>query len=164
MKSPYLIQRLDAPKGYDNPFSFGGGKINGGINQEAFNVIKKIWSFDYMGSAEFEWGAVPAALQAMLDAELATIGLNDNIYIIAPKAIIDEVLSWVDKASVGETGHLKQHLGFVEALRGGKYARTKGWLKIEEDKTCKEPFMFFIDEQMYLATCEIFGVKPISKL
>ena len=31
MKNPYLIQRLNAPMGEVNPFSFGGGKINGGL-------------------------------------------------------------------------------------------------------------------------------------
>jgi hypothetical protein len=68
--SSYLIQRLEEPWGgmaqfKDNPFSFGGGLRNGGLSQEAMDLIRGIWSFDYMGSAEFEFGAVPEALNAI---------------------------------------------------------------------------------------------------
>jgi len=75
MKSSYLIQRLnkpvDLPEGHilhgkDNPFNFGGGLTNGGLSKEAMDLLRPIFTFDYMGAAEFEFGAVPKALSGIL--------------------------------------------------------------------------------------------------
>lgn len=66
MKSTYLIQRLEAPRQTSshtellNAFSFGGG-----LSKEAIQLLSTVCSFDYMGAAEFEFGALPKALQAM---------------------------------------------------------------------------------------------------
>ena len=70
MQETFLIQRLRKP--HANPDSvtarlggasaFGGGLVNGGLSKEALRVLRGIFSFDYMGSSEFEWGAVPKAL------------------------------------------------------------------------------------------------------
>ena len=70
-KYPYLIQRLERPLRIDDevvvcPFSFGGGLVNGGIPKEAMDIIKNVFTFDYMGSAEFEFGEVPRALHAII--------------------------------------------------------------------------------------------------
>ena len=69
LKESWLIQRLERPrtfkvqgKAVDNPFSFGGGYKNGGLTDEAMDLIRPIMSFDYMGAAEFEFGAVPETL------------------------------------------------------------------------------------------------------
>lgn len=64
MERSYLIQRLKDPYlGHEkNPFSFGGGYKNGGLADEAIDLLKDIFSFDYMGAAEFEFGALPKAL------------------------------------------------------------------------------------------------------
>ena len=56
---PYLIQRLEKSKNYVNPFSFGGGLVNGGLSKDAMSLLKPIFSFDYMGSAEFDFGVLP---------------------------------------------------------------------------------------------------------
>lgn len=61
-KQPYLIQRIEPPITFINPFSFGGGLRNGGLLPEAMSLLKGIFSFDYMGSAEFEYGAIPNSL------------------------------------------------------------------------------------------------------
>ena len=71
-KYPYMIQRLERPTYIDGevvvcPFSFGGGLTYGGIPKEAMDIIKNVFTFDYMGSAEFEFGEVPRALQAIVD-------------------------------------------------------------------------------------------------
>jgi hypothetical protein len=66
-KEPYLIQRLTESCAKEEgllsqlaeSLSFGGGRLRGGFSEEAWNVVRQIFSFDYMGSAEFEWGAVP---------------------------------------------------------------------------------------------------------
>lgn len=163
MKNVYYVQRLEKPRGNVNPFSFGGGLVNGGISKEGMDLLKDIMSFDYMGSAEFEWGAVPTALQALANPELKaatnSITLKEQeVYIIAPKATIDDITTWIINAADGNHGHLKESLGFKGALEKAPYARTVGWLKIESDRSCKDPFMFFIDKQMFENVCKLFGI------
>lgn len=74
-RESYLIQRLDPPfksehplGGKDNPFAFGGGYRNGGLSDEAMDLLRDIFRFDYMGAAEFEFGAVPEALNKIAKA------------------------------------------------------------------------------------------------
>lgn len=164
MKQPYLIQRLNAATKTVNPFSFGGGIANGTLSKEGFDILRTIFSFDYMGAAEFEWGAVPTALKALVESNLTTVQIQPGdsstwIGILCPKEISTDVYKYVCDASVGNTGNLKEHLGLKEALAKEKYARTLGWLKIEDDTRCKEPFMFFIDKAMFEDTCKLFGVN-----
>jgi hypothetical protein len=73
-ENPYLVQRLQRPyKGKEgglikddpNIFSFGGGFKNGGLSKQAMDIFKELFRFDYMGAAEFEFGAVPKAFQAI---------------------------------------------------------------------------------------------------
>lgn len=158
MKHVWLVQRLNAPQGHLNPFCFGGGKINGGLSKEAVEIIKRIFSFEYMGAAEFEWGAVPTALETLLKSDLMTFNIDNKIWGICIKGQDKDIIAWIDNASKNHVS-LKERLGLQEALYGKKYAKTKGWLKIEDDKKCEEPFMFFIDEFMFKATCEILGVN-----
>lgn len=163
MNTPYLVQRLKKPVNYVNPFDgFGaGGLKNGGIKEDAMTVLRKVMTFDYMGAAEFEWGAIPKALQVLNDApELATHTIHHvtkpNIYLIALPKDIEEVIEWVESAADGVHSHLKEHLGFREALAGPEFSDTVGWLKIEEDRHCESPFMFFIDKQMFDDTLTLF--------
>lgn len=67
-KNPYLVQRLRAPThGFEQEineaFSFGDGYKNGRLGEKAMKLLCSIFSFDYMGAAEFEFGAVPEALR-----------------------------------------------------------------------------------------------------
>lgn len=43
-----------------NPFAFGAG--GGRLTAEAMKILAPIFSFEYMGAAEYEFGAVPAGL------------------------------------------------------------------------------------------------------
>jgi hypothetical protein len=54
MKMPYLVQRL---KFREHP-------------QEKSKGVDKFFSMDYMGSSEFEWGALPKALKAFRATKL----------------------------------------------------------------------------------------------
>ena len=74
MNWTHLVQRLNKPRVFhpklgikDNPFSFGGGLLRGGLSAEAMDLLRPIMSFDYMGAAEFEFGAVPRALSVMAE-------------------------------------------------------------------------------------------------
>lgn len=62
-----LVQRLSPPREeYTGAWSFGCGHKHGGLNQEAWDIITKLCSFEYMGSAEFEFGALLEAFQSMV--------------------------------------------------------------------------------------------------
>lgn len=156
--SVYLVQRLNEPINYNNPFSFGGGLLNGGISKEGMQALEALFSFDYMGSAEFEWGAVPMALDTLVKSELTTFEIDNKVWGICTEDIKNDVVDWIKNAMVNHVS-LKEWLGLQEALKGEKYARTKGWLKIEDNNYCEEPFMFFVDKQMFDNVCKLFEVK-----
>lgn len=56
----WLVQRLCKPVSstLGEAFSFGGGYKNGGLSDEAMSLLRPIFSFDYMGAAEYEFGKV----------------------------------------------------------------------------------------------------------
>ena len=154
--SPYLVQRLKKPLGQSNPFAFGGGYKNGGLSEKAMDLLKNIFRFDYMGSAEFEWGAVPKAFQRLAEEQANLVTETEGkVFILCPKEYVNEVKAWVKLASIGEEGNLKESLGLQRALNKEKYADTLGWLCIDEN----QPFMFFVDETMFKDTCKLFGVE-----
>lgn len=191
MERSYLIQRLERPWrtseehplfGKDNPFSFGGGLRNGGLSEEAMNLTRELWQYDYMGSAEFEWGAVPEALQKMAKTELEatsfTIDLNDvakdwrdkskkavkgeaTIYTLAPPSFRDEIERRI-RAYAAESYipkdpelRLKEATHLASTLRPySEYdGRTVGWLELDNG------YMFFTDEDMFKGACSLFGVE-----
>lgn len=67
LKNTCLIQRLLKPNksSLSNIFNFGGGLKNGGLSDDAISMLNPIFSFDYMGSAEFEFGAIPEFFQVI---------------------------------------------------------------------------------------------------
>lgn len=70
MDPAYLVQRVlrpRRPKGshldeHLNPFTFGAGGPTGGMNEQGFKLISKVMEFDYMGAAEYEFGAMPECM------------------------------------------------------------------------------------------------------
>jgi len=157
-ETPYLVQRLKKPTGHVNPFSFGGGLRNGGINEDAMNILKQIFSFDYMGSAEFEFGAIPEAFNnlAKLSKEDKLVTCEYDIdgvvvYYICPFSIEDKVLEWIKLVIKNKHLRTKEFIGLDYALKGE--IEVKGWLELEN------PFMFFIDGEMFNNTRKLFGVR-----
>lgn len=157
MNRIWLIQRLQAPKEQFKTFSFGGGLINGGLGEDAMKALGSIFSFDYMGAAEFEWGAVPMALQSLakLSAKdkLTTCQLHNGIYVICPKKIELDLGVWIDAMYENENSR-----DLKEGLRMHN-EKMQGWLKIERDDQCNEPFMFFRDKKMFDNMCELLEIK-----
>jgi len=161
MKRTYLIQRLQAPTKRDNPFSFGGGYQNGGLSSEAMALVRPIFSFDYMGSAEFEFGAVPSALNRLgecaASSELTTgiIEENGTIYYLTPESIEDEVVDIIRKLRKDERSfRLKERCMLSEYFNKDRTypVETRGWLELDNG------FMFFVDEEMWTKTCALFEV------
>ena len=183
MGRSWLVQRLARPHrgtgplaGLDNAFSFGGGLKNGGLTDEAMGLLREIFRFDYMGAAEFEFGAVPKALQglaadhkdlvgATFDVDLATVpGSWDDdgpaptgtapIYLIARAHQADEakarILAWASES----LNDLKEQTNLNTTLRPSRdwHGEAQGWLELNNG------FMFFTDEDMAVKTATLFGV------
>lgn len=65
-----LVQRLNRPIRSDGPLAnlsrvFGGGSL--GLSKAAWDVVGQVFDFDYMGAAEYEFGAVRDTLRAMIE-------------------------------------------------------------------------------------------------
>lgn len=186
MERSYLIQRLRKPFGRnawgmkDNPFSFGGGLKNGGLSDEAMDLLRGIFSFDYMGSAEFEFGAVPEALQRIAksdDLVAFTIPITlalvpphwkdkgpapegtATVYVLCREAHREEVFSRIVALATQE-GYdkpwpMKEIPQFTFALRPYEWENDNfGWLELNNG------YFFFIDREMWEKTCALFQVTP----
>lgn len=179
MKNTWLVQRLEKPTKSINPFSFGGGYKNGGLSDKAMDIIRGIFSFDYMGAAEFEFGAVPEALtkiadkadKGQLEAYTMTIPLRHvqkhwsdkspgnpegegTVYILCDINDVQEIMGRI-RQWAAEDFTMKMPTNLPRALRPqSEYdTRTVGWLELDNG------FFFFTDEEMWKKTCDLFGVK-----
>ncbi len=182
MRRSWLIQRLNRPHrstilGRDNPFAFGGGLRNGGLGNEAMDLLREVFSFDYMGAAEFEFGAVPKALNGIakdhkrlvaheLTIELSTLAEDwqdktryegeATVFVICRKAHVAEVENRVRTwASEGYRSELKETTRLEDSLRPVRkeWNRTDGWLELDNG------FFFFTDRTMFEGVADLFGVK-----
>lgn len=178
MKESFLVQRLSEPRNWDNPWAFGGGHKNGGLSDDAMKLLRDIWSFDYMGSAEFEYGAVPEALQKIAKAaganelvafavtvpraevppawdapEDATVEGDATVYVLCPTEMRDEVEGRINEWARTEP-QMQESLRLHGALRPMKKwdKDVCGWLELDNG------FAFFVDEVMFTRTCALFGV------
>lgn len=162
MSNSWLVQRLRAPMGGVNPFSFGGGYKNGGLSDQAADLLRAVWSFDYMGAAEFEFGAVPKALNAMMSdrKHLATFtvdGLARPVFVVCPEAWRDGVTAriegWADP-DCGKRPRTKESVRLHDALvdETDEWAPV-GWLELDNG------FLFFVDETMWRNACHLFGIE-----
>lgn len=159
MSRSFLIQRLNKPVGFVNPFSFGGGLVNGGLSEKASDMLSEIFSFDYMGAAEFEWGAVPAALQFVAEQASAgklVSGQHQGVYYIAPLAYEEGVKRVIDQLINNEYDlRLKERCGLATALNR-QSAETRGpvgWLELDNG------FFMFVDQEMFENTKRVFGIE-----
>jgi hypothetical protein len=166
LRSTYLVQRLTKPhKGNaDNPFNFGGGFLRGGMNEEGYRAINQIFTFDYMGAAEFEFGAVPKAIDAIakgfsegncVTGEITIYGVP--VYYIthkdAEKATIRRIEDLAKDPYITKI-RLKEWTNFGDAISARnrtivnkyriKYAMDYiGWIELDNY------FMFFVDKEAF---------------
>jgi hypothetical protein len=166
MKKTWLVQRLKKPFAgqkdnpltkllNSNPFAFGGGLVNGGFRPEAMKVLSEIFSFDYMGSAEFEWGACPEAFSAILKRKDNCVGeLRINkipIYYFCSKADEDEVRKRIHLMADNKLD-LKEWTGLDlttdEVCKNGvenllRKPKFIGWVELDNG------FFFFTDKEAF---------------
>ena len=159
MRRTWLIQRLEKPIGRVSPFSFGGGLANGGLSKEAMSVLKDIFRFDYMGSAEFEWGAVPVALNFIAEqSSLKTIvsGETQGVFYICPQSYETGVIAVIKALLDDEHSlRLKEWCGLSDRVNHpDEYNQDKvGWLELDNG------FFFFVDKDMFEKTKALFEVS-----
>jgi len=182
MKRTWLVQRLQRPRSFgqlkDNPFSFGGGYKNGGLTDDAMALLRPIMSFDYMGAAEFEFGAVPKAFEAMakrkdlaawsFSVKKANRGwqkkdaqkCDATVYALAPIDWQEEVESRVREWAVDQTVRMKERTQLGSALLPEKEwdRDVCGWLELDNG------FMFFTDEDMWSKTAELFDAVVLDEM
>lgn len=180
----YLVQRLEKPRGYgklglmDNPFSFGGGLRDGGLNPEAMNLLRPIFGFDYMGAAEYEFGALPKALKALAEGELAFGSLEFReedvvecrkvskkreplplhyytVYYLCPKRYQKEVVKRIYEDAKGKLDIKNGYKQFSQTLRMDEERwpdDTIGWFELDNG------FFYFVDKEAAEKTAALFGV------
>lgn len=181
MRNSWLVQRLRRPVGGDNPFAFGGGLMNGGLSSEAMTMLRNIFSFDYMGSAEFEFGAVPKALQALaadharlasfeFDIDLSTVPADWSIRETAEPLSgsapmysvcrIEHMAEVVARARGWATGEerLKDPTLLSRTLRPYRDwdGQTVGWLELDNG------FFLFADREMWVKVALLFGACDLE--
>lgn len=183
-KQTWLIQRLGKPYGDDwkgamlNSMAFGGG--GSGLSREAMRILSAVFSFDYMGAAEFEFGALPKSLgpfqrdAGKLVAFTLTLKPTEygdgferrfrkktgtkverSVYVLC-RADDREYAEGVIRADAKKPLGLKEPTRLVDALDripGTDEERTRGWYELDNG------FFFFTDREMWERTCALFGVE-----
>ncbi|GAG28762.1 unnamed protein product, partial [marine sediment metagenome] len=169
MRRSNLIQRLETPwellNCEINPFSFGGGYKNGGFTEEAMKLLSQVTSFDYMGSAEFEFGKVPKTLAAMLEnsREYTLLNIEVNfkaskfgetdvdegkapVWIICKGEDADEVEKRIRYYAVTDYNnppYVTKEMVFLNSALAGHREKLKGWFELDNG------YMFFSDKEMF---------------
>ncbi|MDE1854750.1 MAG: hypothetical protein KGH57_00295 [Candidatus Micrarchaeota archaeon] len=167
MRKPWLIQRLLMPDErlpLGNPFSFGAGYKNGGLSDEANEALNKVFSFAYMGAAEYEWGAIPTSLGKIFEMnkqhEIATgvLKLEEGDVFYFCNSKIEKGVREVIKRIAHGGIRTRDYVGVREALKNNerKHGDLAGWLELDNH------FMFFVDEEMFLKSAKLMGIGAAS--
>ena len=129
-KGTWLIQALNAPRKTGhfkvNPFAFGGG--GSGLKKETAEMLEEIWSPEYMGAAEYEFGAFTEALQQIVAHKDAKHLVAKVVQITGPVAAKSDNCSWYSKGPskaktfvyiIGNAGHLANIVAVIDSLLNG---------------------------------------------
>jgi len=183
MKATFLIQRLRKPfPDPANPLAIGlgGGE---GLSREARKELRKIFEFDYMGSAEFEGREVLDALEKIWEERkdfvkgevaipLEAIQLDNwekihyekkegtgKVYLFCNKAHVEYVKNLVKKLAFEETSKTLQERSNLRYAflkdKTGSDDRIAGWLELDNG------FFFFTDDLMFTNTVKFFGMAEL---
>lgn len=195
-EDPFLIQRLNKPFGDARDlgpriFAFGCGLKDGGLTKEAMDLLQEIFTFDYMGSAEFECGEVPRALQSLIisNADLSTksfeIDMGDVSFEDWEKNHFKKPVKGVKKTVylLAKTDHHEPAEKFIRTLIGEEEYRRfqeapmfrtallepkdpkEGWSKrIAGWLDLSNKMFFFTDKDMFERTRDLFLGAPAKTL
>ena len=156
----WLIQRLNKPKGYKNPW--------GDVNNEVKDVdIAKVIDPQYMGAAEYEWGIYNKCIETMQKYGTTQRAIyiypkdkNIPVYIVSSNGCeddeVDEQIRFLylePSRILHETGKLPHEIsksGYCSFYRTCRKAavynlkdiRTHGWLNV------KKFYAFFVERDL----------------
>lgn len=184
---PWLIQRLKKPFGDGRDlgariFAFGCGLRDGGLSKEAMNILQEIFTFDYMGSAEFEFGAVPDALRSMVTsiADLSTSsfeidqgdiivekweskhfqkpvkGMKKTVYLLAKKSHHGPAEKYIRLLCDVTPPRLKEHPMFRNTLLEPSDPKEDWRKETQGWLDLNNCLFFFTNKDMFEKTCALF--------
>ena len=172
--SSYTIQRLTKPFTGEIKHPLQALAAYGlsatGLSKGAMEIIRSICVFDYMGSAEFEFGAIPKALikianapdlvtlEGVLEYRFKSYSMPKEIYgrravhIICANDDREEVLKRIKAMAIGEE-HCQERTQFSGSCADYEYDKdVVGWFDLDN------AFMWFVDESMYKGFAKLFGI------
>lgn len=152
MLSFYLVQRLESKNPCRPDMGFDG-----------------YFSLDYMGSAEFEWGAIPRALgeirskPTQVEAADVTIGgLTRTVWFVGHKGVAATAAPAMTEWATGGSGrrgpfYAKEwtHFDDVFVNKPDKYRRTDAWWDIQTNVG------WALDEKIARRLQAAFNARPI---
>jgi hypothetical protein len=137
--------------------AFGGGYKNGGLSPKAMDLLRPIFSFDYMGAAEFEYGALPDSLNSMIagisDYGSHEVKLEDHtVYVFCNNNDIGEITKVIEDIYKDEYKmDLKGYPRLKDSLIGQEFASDIiGWLELDNN------FFFFKDKEAFDKLMNLF--------
>lgn len=149
----YLVQRLESRRPY----------LNASRGFDAY------FSLEYMGSAEFEWGAIPKALKSMRrnrsSIESVTVNFPTGarvVHFVGPRGVSDNAEAMAEWArGAGGRRHPfggKEWTHFEYAVAGEPqpYSRTDAWWDIEND------IAWSLDLHVATQLCRAFNIRSVS--
>lgn len=159
VKQSILIQRLQKPG--EKPCILINDDVLG-IPEDTLNFLRGIFGFDYMGSSEFEMGAIPKALREIRDFAVdgklvcgTLLNFQRPVYYICQKGVEGYVEELLCKLAEDDfLPQLMEWTSFNRSLEKENYEMLDcvGWLEMDNG------FFFFVDKDMYLQTCYLFGL------
>jgi hypothetical protein len=160
MKKTWLVHRLNAPTNGANPFAFGGGFRNGGISDGLMKKLMPIFSFDYMGAAEYEFGDTAEALELMLSGQKLVSGQIQFLK-TRPEVVAYYICNASDEYEVRDRiialykGKLNtREYVYLKRVFDKEYeGMTRGWLELDNG------FAFFVDREMWIKFGRLFELN-----
>jgi hypothetical protein len=156
MKSPYLIQRLKESTKKKVELNFEN-ESNGAMSYGAMGSLSSIFSFDFMSNEEFRYSIVNRGIEKIIKYSIEGTGTSGIIELSSPLHYICEknqerkVESLIQRLNEGKV-KLKEPTFLQESLENPEETKIKGWMELNNG------FMFFLDEEMYKKTAEIFRI------
>lgn len=188
-KKSWLVQRLLPPRTAPGKFAelsagfaFGGGKKNGGLDDNTFALLKTVFSFDYMGAAEFEHGAVPEALANVIARPFTAFAFvltpqdvvepdafdfpKTGVPTQLAKSVVYVICAPGDEADVEDRirdfakwrfPQLKESPQLGQVLWGVEHANPVGWMELDNG------YFFFTDQTMWENSVKALEILQTAK-
>jgi hypothetical protein len=158
----YLIQRLEKPSkdAKWNPFSFGGGYRNGGLSADAVGLLAPVFQPAYMGAAEYEFGALPKALQAVATLKkgvIKTIPSPVPLWVYCSEPDWDALKQDIKHFSDRSCRLTRDYTGLDS--RPGGLDRTIGGLAVPFTSGDYTPFVYFTSKEALDKMLAVLGVS-----